>query len=391
MENEHPDQRYLDLAEKWVKGTITQEELREYTDWLKQIDPSETLEIPAHIATSPQNHKEKIYQELQRRIHQHETPQKTIIAPRFLWWAAACFTMLVLGYSAYYFMGTEPIEKENQIVSVPATDIPAGTNGAVLTLANGKVIVLDTAANGTLDQKVMKSGEAIFFESSAAGQPVQYNTLTTPRARQQQLVLPDGSRIWLNAESSVKFPTAFTGKKREIEITGEAYFEISPDKTKPFVVKVQQSFVEVLGTHFNVMAYNAEAYLETTLLEGLVTFNSSQQQLILKPGQQSKLSANRTLQLVKDADVTTVMAWKNGLQSFRQKDMGAILRQIQRWYDVEVEYAGNIPSEITFTGDIPREVTLSQLLSALESKQVHFILDAPSRKLHVQFHTAAGN
>jgi ferric-dicitrate binding protein FerR (iron transport regulator) len=384
MDENQQYQKYLLLAQKWVDGTISEEELREYTDWLKQIDADAHIEIPAEIAATKEAHREKIFRELQRRIKSEETKHRPPYR-RLLQWAAMFTGIILLGYFTYYLINDTKEQTARKITPAIPADVQPGTNGAVLALANGKVIVLDTAANGTLDNNVMKSRAAIVFEKVPGDEPVQYNTLTTPRARQQQLILPDGSHVWLNAESSIRFPTAFTGKTREIAISGEAYFEISPDKTKPFVVNVRQSSVVVLGTHFNVMAYPDEAFLETTLLEGAVSFRNDNEQMTLRPGQQSRLSQTKQLQLVTNPDIEVIMAWKNGFQSFKKADIGAILRQIKRWYDVEVEYEGDIPPELTFTGEIPREVTLSQLLKALESKRLHFIMDAPDRKLHVQF------
>ena len=376
-------QRYLLLAQKWVNGTISEEELREYTDWLKQIDTDDQVDIPSEIATSKEAHGQKIFNQLQRRIKEAQQPKPGY--RRMLQWAAVFTGIIFLGYFYYYQSNGTKAKTERKMIAAMPHDVQPGSNGAILELANGKVIVLDTAANGTLDDNVMKDRAAIVFEKAAEDEPVQYNTLTTPRARQQQLILPDGSQVWLNAESSIRFPTAFTGKTREITISGEAYFEVSPDKTKPFIVNVRQSSVVVLGTHFNVMAYSDEAFLETTLLEGAVRFLNNDEQLLLKPGQQSRLSQNKQLQLITNPDMDVIMAWKNGFQSYKQADIGTILRQIKRWYDVEVEYKGDIPPELTFTGEIPREVTLSQLLKALESKRLHFTLDPPNRKLYVQF------
>lgn len=385
MHENQPYQRYLQLAQKWVDGTISEAELQEYTDWLKRIDADAHIEVPAEIAASKTAHREKIFRALQHRIKGEGLHRHKPVYRRMLRWAAMFTGVILIGYIAYYLRDGIKEQPAQKTITTIQDDVQPGTNGAILALGNGKVIVLDTAANGTLDNNVMKSREAVVFDKVPEDGPVQYNTLTTPRARQQQLVLPDGSQIWLNAESSIRFPTAFTGKTREVEISGEAYFEINPDKTKPFIVKVQQSSVVVLGTHFNVMAYPNEAFLETTLLEGAVSFRNNNEQMILKPGQQSRLSQQKQLQLVTHPDIEVIMAWKNGFQSFKKADIGTILRQIKRWYDVDVEYEGNIPPELTFTGEIPREVTLSQLLKALESKQLHFTLDAPNKKLHVRF------
>lgn len=384
MEENQLNQKYLLLARKWVEGTISEDELKEYTDWLKQIDPDASVEIPAEIALSKEAHKKKIYKELRRRIKSGSLNQHIPVYRRALQWAAVLTGITLLGYFSYYFIHDKK-EQPSRAVVVPS-DVQPGTNGAILTLASGKVIVLDTATNGTLDSNILKSQAVIVFEPAPSGESVQYNTLTTPRARQQQLILPDGSHVWLNAESSIRFPTTFTGTTREIEISGEAYFEITHDKTKPFVVNVRQSSVLVLGTHFNVMAYPEEAFLETTLLEGAVSFRNSKEQITLKPGQQGRLSQTKQLQLVTNPDIETVMAWKNGLQSFKKADIATVLRQVKRWYDVDIDYGGSVPSEITFSGEVPREVTLTQLLKALESKQLSFRLDASNKKLSVQFH-----
>jgi ferric-dicitrate binding protein FerR (iron transport regulator) len=280
-------QRYLQLAQKWVDGTISEAELKEYTDWLKRIDADAHIEIPAEIATSKAAHREKIFRALQHRIKGEGLQRHKPVYRSMLRWAAMFTGVILVGYMAYYLRDSTKEQPAQKAVTAIQDDVQPGTHGAILALGNGKVIVLDTAANGTLDNNVMKSREAVVFDRAPEGGPVQYNTLTTPRARQQQLVLPDGSRIWLNAESSIRFPAAFTGETREVEISGEVYFEINPDKTKPFIVKVQQSSVVVLGTHFNVMAYSDEAFLETTLLEGAVSFRSNNEQMILKPGQQN--------------------------------------------------------------------------------------------------------
>lgn len=213
--------------------------------------------------------------------------------------------------------------------------------------------------------------------------PDQYNTLVTPAARQQLLVLPDGTHAWLNAESSIRFPSSFTKKQRAVVITGEVYFEVTKDTEKPFVVNVNTASIEVLGTHFNVMAYANENALETTLLEGAVRFSDGNKQVLLRPGQQNRLFGNHEMKLVNNADIELVMAWKNGLQAFKKADISTIMRQVKRWYDVDVMYENALPDDITFSGEIPRDVPLSDLLRALETEHVHFRLDAGRRMITV--------
>lgn len=385
MPDNQPQERFLLLAQKWVEGSITEEELREYTDWLKEIDPDASIHVSPEQAASKEDHRKKIYESLQYRIKRDNNSQTKKLLRIYLQRAAILAALILLGYTTYLVTGDSPKQPAGEEIAATPVDIQPGTNGAILTLASGKVIILDTAANGALENNIMKSQETLVFESVSAGETVQYNTLSTPRARQQQLILPDGSRIWLNAESSIRFPTAFTGKTREVEITGEVYFEVMPDRFKPFKVNVQDASVVVLGTHFNVMAYPNEKNLEATLLEGAIRFENGSAQQLLKPGQQVKRSSGNQLELITNPDIELIMAWKNGFQSFKKADIRTILRQITRWYDVDVEFDVPIPDDISFTGEIPREVTLSQLLKALESKQLQFTLDAPNKKVRVQY------
>lgn len=385
MTNQTPYERYLLLAHKWVEGTISEEELKEYTDWLRDVDPEAIVSIPPDQATNKAAHRKQIFQGIQSKIDQEKHLQSRRIVVKLLQRAAVVAGIALLVIFLFPNRKSQVATTTPEQAEISPTDIQPGTNGAVLTLANGKVIILDTASNGTLHDHVLKNTEALVFEPVNNSQQVQFNTLSTPRARQQHLILPDGSKVWLNAESSIRFPNAFIGETREIDITGEVYFEITHDKKKPFIVKSKEASITVLGTHFNVMSYPNETFLETTLLEGAVRYNFKQHQVLLKPGQQARTSKREKTELVPDPDLELVMAWKNGFQSFRKTDINAILRQITRWYDVDVVAEQDIPSDITFSGDIPREVTLTQLLKALESKQLHFSLDAPHKKVHLQY------
>lgn len=251
---------------------------------------------------------------------------------------------------------------------------------------SGKTIVLDTARNGTIIQSsgadVIKANESVTFTGTAQNNAIEIYTLTTPRARQQQLTLPDGTLVWLNAQSSVKFPSAFTGSTREVEITGEAYFEVAKDAAKPFIVHINESAIEVLGTHFNVMAYTNESALETTLLEGSVKFRKGINKMLLKPGQQSQLFPDSHIKMINDVNVELVTAWKNGMQSFNSADIKTIMRQVERWYDVDVDYKGNVSTR-KFSGDIPRSANLSELLKLFVVNKIHFQIDAQNKKITV--------
>jgi len=258
-------------------------------------------------------------------------------------------------------------------------DVAPGSNKATLTLADGSMIDLDDAKNGTLTQqgaaKVIKlDGKLMYDLASEKTKKVVYNTIATPKGGQYQLELPDGSLVWLNASSSIHFPTSFTDKERRVEITGEAYLEVAKDASKPFIVAVNKSEVQVLGTHFNVNAYNDEEELRTTLLEGVVKFVDGNNTSLLQPGQQSQLAKNGSVKVVSNVDVDEVVAWKNGLFSFENAGIETIMRQLSRWYDVDIEYKGK--TDDIFVAEMNRNIKLSDVLRALElTGRVKFEID----------------
>jgi ferric-dicitrate binding protein FerR (iron transport regulator) len=248
-------------------------------------------------------------------------------------------------------------------------DVDPGGNKATLTLADGSVILLDEAKNGVLAQqgaaKVIKlDGKLLYDPAFDIRGKMVYNTISTPKGGQYQLELPDGSLVWLNATSSIRFPTSFTEKERRVEITGEAYLEVAKKPGKPFVVTVNSSEIQVLGTHFNINAYGDEDNLRTTLLEGSIKFVNGNTSHILHPGQQSQLTKDRTVNVVSKVDVDDVIAWKNGLFSFENAGIEAIMRQLARWYDVDVDFRGR--TDDLFIAEMNRNIKLSDVLKALE-------------------------
>jgi ferric-dicitrate binding protein FerR (iron transport regulator) len=199
--------------------------------------------------------------------------------------------------------------------------------------------------------------------------------LGTPRGGQYRLMLPDGSKVWLNAVSSIRYPTAFTGKERRVEITGEAYFEIVKDASRPFKVSVNSSMeVSVLGTHFNINAYTDEPTIKTTLLEGSVKVTHNEHSVVIKPGEQTQFNSEGTMKVVHDANVDQAVAWRNGMFEFEDADLQSILRQVMRWYDVDVEYQGNIPDRY-FTAIISRDKTLTGVLEILKLSDIDYKLE----------------
>jgi transmembrane sensor len=252
-------------------------------------------------------------------------------------------------------------------------DALPGGNKAVLTLANGKTIILDNAQNGMLAQqgaaiiKKTANGQLLYNNGALTGTKAapEINVITTPRGGQYQVILPDGTRAWLNSASSLRFPTYFTGAARQVEITGEVYFEVTKNATMPFKVKTNQADIEVLGTHFNVMAYNDEAVMKTTLLEGAVNITSGNFSARLKPGQQAQINKTGQNMVVNDVDVDDETAWKNGIFQFRDAGVDVILRQASRWYDVDITYRKGVPAR-EFNGRISRNVKASELLNMLK-------------------------
>jgi transmembrane sensor len=292
---------------------------------------------------------------------------------------------LVLLAGVYLF--TPLFEKKKTATSVAVKDLPPGSDKAILTLPGGKQIVLDSTrgkivAEDQLD--VTNENGTVSYTGEAA--KIEYHTLTTPRGGQYQLVLPDGSKVWLNAASSIKFPTAFNGAERKVELTGEAYFEVTHDASKPFHVSVlpfargqgkpapdeKPIEVEVLGTHFNVNAYSDEAMVKVSLLEGSVKVKGETSNVKLKPGQQA--SADDSKLIVDDADVEEAVAWKEGLFEFKDAPIEEIMRQVARWYNVEVKYEGK--PGYHFNASIKRNVPVSKVFHLLElTDQVHFTID----------------
>lgn len=264
--------------------------------------------------------------------------------------------------------------------------IAGGRNTATLTLSNGHQILLDTISKGAL----LKQGNArlVKVDSSnlsyvAEGRevvPLTYNTLTTPRSGQYRLTLPDGTRVWLNNVSSIRYPTSFPGKDRIVELVGEAYFEIAKDVNRPFLIKVKDATVEVLGTCFNVMAYPEEGGTQTTLLTGAVRVNTVRDAVQLKPDEQAQIETGGRLKIIKDVPSEDVVSWKTGFFYFGRASFSSVMRQLARWYDVDVIYQGKIPN-MEFGGKIDRGLPLDELLKYLDRNQVHFRLEG--RKLIV--------
>lgn len=363
------DKRYEELATKWLNGSITPEEAEEYARWYNQ-DDGQPLEVLASFAPDKETQQRRIFQAVQKKI----TP---VLSLRGRWLRAAsvaAILFLMTGACYWYFheKTVAPL-----VLNEVANDAQPGTTKAVLTLANGQKIVLDSATMGLLatqgNTRISNQGSGLTYAGQENAAALMYNTLTTARGEQYPLTLSDGTKVWLNSASSIRFPVAFTGQERSVEITGEAYFEVAHNAAKPFIVRKvsDNTSVRVLGTHFNVNSYDDEAALKVTLIEGAVRIESGNCKGLLHPGQQASLARSDGQLHIAQVDTEDVMAWKNGYFSFNQSDLATVMRQLSRWYDMKVVYQG-APPTMKFWGGIARNSNLSQVLKVLEESNIHF-------------------
>jgi len=353
------------------------------------MSPAGRKELDAWLAESPENqllfdkindpvwvsealakmdalHEEEVWDRVQSGAAAQFTLPRSHKIRRIGGYAAVAASVLLIVAGVVIWQQTNT--RRPATIQTVKQDVPPGSNKAILTLSNGQQIVLDSAAKGDLAQqgsaRVIKtdSGQIAYHASSEKPTAVLYNTLATPRGGQYQLTLPDGTKVWLNAASSIRYPVFFTGTERKVEITGEAYFEVTKNASKPFKVMVKgNQEIDVLGTSFDVNSYPDEREIKTTLLEGSVKAQGT----ILKPGQQAAWSAGQPVKIQNDADLEEAVAWKNGKFIFTGNDLGSVMRQISRWYDVDVDYKGDFKGD-EFVGVISRFKNVSEILHMLE-------------------------
>jgi transmembrane sensor len=285
------------------------------------------------------------------------------------WFRYAAVVLLAIGFGVFWKLKNQDVQKIASVAAV--SGIPAGGNKAMLTLADGSTIMLDSASTGLLAKQggtgIIKTrpGQLVYNLNNAEQHDLttRINTISTPKGGEYQVVLSDGSKVWLNAASSISFPAMFAANERKVTISGEVYFEVQKDHARPFKVLFGQTEVEVFGTSFNIMAYAEEVSSQTTLLEGSIGLQNGQERKRLQPGQQAGISQSGLL-LVETVDVNKAIAWKNGFFLFKDEGVEAIMRQVSRWYDVEISYQGKVPSR-QLTGNIPRNVNISRLVEML--------------------------
>lgn len=365
------------LIAGYIRGTLTDKEKDELDDWLTERDENIELfgeltdekNIEAALKDRSSYNSEAAIAKLKEKIL-HEKPTARRGKVWIMYAVAAAVSILLI-----LFIVLNNNERPAPGMDIVARqDINPGTDKAILIIGGGKQIVLDSSVNENIlaidGLRVSDSGSTLHY----SGTPVasEWHTLTTPRGGQYRLKLSDGSLVWLNAESSIHFPTAFTGEERKVEVSGEVYFEVAKDPSKQFMVTAGATKTAVFGTHFNIEAYSQDTSLTVTLAEGKVTVTDtlSNKTLSLKPGDQvGRGSASFTMR--NNADIEQVLAWKNGWFNFKEAPIQHIMEQVTRWYNVEVEYKGNV--NYHFNADIERNVPVSKLLELLEKTgRVHF-------------------
>lgn len=363
---------FLWIVDKYNKGIATPEEI----DFLQSLD--QTFELKDDLVTDENEEaflhiKSSIKSGIDARIDLIEKKKRSHYNTLYRYAAAA---VILLAVSITLFIthknGNKPLPK--QIAQV----IHPGGNKATLTLSNGTRIVLDDAHNGQIAKQsnvniTKTANNQLVYASAGSGTGYQLqNTISTPNGGQYQLILPDGTKAILNAATSLTYPAEFHGSERLVHLTGEAYFEVAKNKNMPFRVVAGNQTIEVLGTHFNINAYQDEASVKTTLLEGSVKVTSGDQFAMIVPGEQAVTNAVKAGDIFKHTvDVDKETAWKNGLFSFENEDIKTIMRQVSRWYDVKVVYTGNLPDE-KFVGEIPRASNLADVFKILELNDVRF-------------------
>ncbi|SOD18407.1 FecR family protein [Pedobacter xixiisoli] len=363
--------RLAELFQKYIDKSITEEE---YAELFVYIRNPETKE---QVLAFMDEHNKKVQSDA--FVHEIDwdgmyenitNPKKSGGNKRIaIWKYAAAAAVVVLASVTFLYLGTE---KDKVSPLAYKNDVSPGKEKAILTLADGSQIVLENnaakqlATQGDISIERDANGQIVYLVKGNLEDDLQkINVLSTPAGGKFSVVLSDGSKVWLNASSSIKFPAAFGKDHRKVEIKGEAYFEIEKDKNRPFYVVNGSSEIKVLGTHFNVMAYPDEYRSELTLLEGSVQFTKNGHSEILKPGRQILYTENNRETKQLEANIEEVMAWKNDLFVFNNTDIDEVMKELVRWYDVKVKFEGEKP-DISFTGVIPRNTNVSKVLKTLE-------------------------
>lgn len=384
------------LISKYLDNSLDATEEKALREWIDAADNHRDLftemtspeQLTRHLQRYYNYNADRIGAMIGERIpafREATTPVRTLSPLRKWGWAAAAAVLLTAGGTYYWSAHRQP----RTITAATPAIIEPGKQGAILTLSDGRQVVLDSLNNGIVAKQsgasiVMAEGQLVYDPTVAGTAALQYNTMTTPKGRQFRLTLPDGTNVWLNAASSLRYPTSFTGNERRVEVTGEAYFEVVKNAAKPFIVQVKdKADIEVLGTSFNINAYENEQAIRTTLLNGSVRVGvpstDYKKAVVLVPGQQAQI-ANKQITVAVNQPTDKILAWKNGLFNFDGADLEEVMRQLERWYDIEVIYENGIP-HTRFIGELSRQIALTDLLDILKRTEVDFRVEG--RKLIV--------
>lgn len=376
------DQQYLsELLKKVENGTATPDELHFVDTYFNYIDSVGKSKSPFADDEEKQELEAGMHARLLQEIRAEETPVIPLQRRSGKKWIAAAVILLALSAATYLLFNNNNKQKPDSIAATEATN-PASHERAILKLANGEELLLDSLHGSIIQQQnltVNNDSGRLQYNSKATAP--ENHTLYTPTGAQYELQLPDGSRVWLNAASSITYPTIFTGTNRDVSITGEAYFEVARNASQPFRVKANGMQIDVTGTHFNVNTYTNEPFLITTLLEGGVNVTLNSHRVTLKPGQQSFGNTDGDLSINNNVNAAEVMAWKNGYFHFESAALQTILREVARWYDLSIVYEGPVSNEKFFV-IIKRNSSLQSVLKILEANNVQFSIDG--KKLTVK-------
>lgn len=363
---------FLRLVTAWLKGKATQQQQATVEKYFDLFSGEQDFFID-QSREEINKVRNRLKMNIDARIQAQERPLIKLYA-KYLSAAAA-----ILIISGLYFYNSRPQSQHHftkQSIKMTA-DISPGSNKAILTLSNGAKIFLNDIKNGKIASQhdtginKEKDGKLVYSNSGLESVKLAYNTIETPKGGQYQLVLSDGTKVWLNAASSLHYPLLFKGKERKVELIGEAYFEVAKNKKSPFMVFTKGQVVEVLGTHFNINAYSDEPLTKTTLLEGKISINNLTTNInkIVNPGEQALMNVNSDYPVIniRNVDVDEAIAWKNGYFMFDAEPLESVLKKISRWYDVDIQYKnGNSNQDLTFSGTLSRYSNVSKVLKKLE-------------------------
>jgi transmembrane sensor len=384
---------FNDLLMRYLKESLSVEELSEFFVLLKEPENLESLEqfIDRDINSdifdiTDASHIKPAFERLNRLAGIRADKIKNIRPiGYFMRWAAAIAALIVVSGTIYLIaQHAEKKKQEIAVITAPSVGQP-GHPGATLYLSTGDSVILENQPDNTTIRegsvKIVKKNELIQYIGSS--EENLYDKIVTGRGRQWELELPDGSKVWMNASSSIRYPLAFNKGDRTVEMSGEAYFEVKHDGERPFRVKAGNQITEDLGTSFNIKAYSDDQSIATTLLKGSISVSSNGVTHLIKPGQQAIVQeSGKVFKIDSGIDLNSVIGWKNGMFSFQNATLQDVMNEISRWYDVDIQYEGSVPNK-TFSGDIARNLNLNQIFKGLEQSNVRFKIDTNNRRVLV--------